>query len=292
MASRSIPTTPTTPTITLSNGVAIPQIGYGVFQTPPEETEHAVREALEVGYRHIDTAQAYRNEEGVGAAVAASGLPREEVFLTTKIWITNSGEERAARSIDDSLRRLGTDYIDLLLIHQPFGDYYGTYRAMEKALEDGRTRAIGVSNFFPDRFVDLAENVEVVPAVNQMETHVFNQQENSRTWYARYGTALEAWGPLAQGRNNIFAHPVLCAIGERHGRTAAQVALRYLLQRDVIIIPKSVHRERMVANLDILDFHLDDADLAAIAALDEGKSLFIDHTDPESVKLLLGYLSS
>ena len=286
MTSRSIPT------ITLNNDVAIPQIGYGVFQTPPQETERAVREALEVGYRHIDTAQAYRNEEGVGAAVAASGLPRKEVFLTTKIWITNSGEERAARSIDDSLRRLGTDYIDLLLIHQPFGDYYGTYRAMEKALENGRTRAIGVSNFFPDRFVDLAENVEVAPAVNQMETHVFNQQENSRTWYARYGTALEAWGPLAQGRNNIFAHPVLCAIGERHGRTAAQVALRYLLQRDVIIIPKSVHRERMVANLALLDFQLDDADLAAIAALDEGKSLFIDHTDPESVKLLLGYLSS
>ena len=286
MTSRSIPT------ITLNNGIAIPQIGYGVFQTPPQETERAVREALEVGYRHIDTAQAYRNEEGVGAAVAASGLPREEVFLTTKIWITNSGEERAARSIDDSLRRLGTDYIDLLLIHQPFGDYYGTYRAMEKALEDGRTRAIGVSNFFPDRFVDLAENVEVPPAVNQMETHVFNQQADNRTWYAKYGTALESWGPLAQGKNNLFAHPVLSGIGEEYSKTAAQVALRYLLQRDVIIIPKSVHRERMVANLDILDFQLDDADLAAIAALDEGKSLFIDHTDPESVKLLLGYLSS
>ena len=286
MTSRSIPT------ITLNNGIAIPQIGYGVFQTPPQETERAVREALEVGYRHIDTAQAYRNEEGVGAAVAASGLPREEVFLTTKIWITSSGEERAARSIDDSLRRLGTDYIDLLLIHQPFGDYYGTYRAMEKALEDGRTRAIGVSNFFPDRFVDLAENVEVPPAVNQMETHVFNQQADNRTWYAKYGTALESWGPLAQGKNNLFAHPVLSGIGEEYSKTAAQVALRYLLQRDVIIIPKSVHRERMVANLDILDFQLDDADLAAIAALDEGKSLFIDHTDPESVKLLLGYLSS
>ena len=280
------------PTVTLNNGVDIPQIGYGVYLTPPEETERAVLEAFEVGYRHVDTAQAYRNEEGVGAAVAASGLPREDVFLTTKIWISNAGDEPAARSIDDSLRRLGTDYIDLLLVHQPFGDYYGTYRAMERALAAGKVRAIGVSNFFPDRFVDLAENVEVAPAVNQMETHVFNQQENSRTWYARYGTALEAWGPLAQGRNNIFAHPVLCAIGERHGRTAAQVALRYLLQRDVIIIPKSVHRERMVANLDILDFHLDDADLAAIAALDEGKSLFIDHTDPESVKLLLGYLSS
>ena len=280
------------PIITLNNGVDIPQIGYGVFLTPPEETERAVLEAFEVGYRHVDTAQAYRNEEGVGAAVAACGLPREDVFVTTKVWFSNAGDERAARSIDGSLRRLRTDYIDLLLVHQPFGDYYGTYRAMEKALEDGRTRAIGVSNFFPDRFVDLAENVEVAPAVNQMETHVFNQQENSRTWYARYGTALEAWGPLAQGRNNIFAHPVLCAIGERHGRTAAQVALRYLLQRDVIIIPKSVHRERMVANLDILDFQLDDADLAAIAALDEGKSLFIDHTDPESVKLLLSYLSN
>ena len=280
------------PIITLNNGVDIPQIGYGVFLTPPEETERAVLEAFEVGYRHVDTAQAYRNEEGVGAAVAACGLPREDVFVTTKVWFSNAGDERAARSIDGSLRRLRTDYIDLLLVHQPFGDYYGTYRAMEKALEDGRTRAIGVSNFFPDRFVDLAENVEVAPAVNQMETHVFNQQENSRTWYARYGTALEAWGPLAQGRNNIFAHPVLCAIGERHGRTAAQVALRYLLQRDVIIIPKSVHRERMVANLDILDFQLDDADLAAIAALDEGKSLFIDHTDPESVKFLLGYLSN
>ena len=280
------------PTITLNNGVDIPQIGYGVFLTPPEETERAVLEAFEVGYRHVDTAQAYRNEEGVGAAVAACGLPREDVFLTTKVWITNAGDERAARSIDGSLRRLGTDYIDLLLVHQPFGDYYGTYRAMEKALAAGKVRAIGVSNFFPDRFVDLAQHVEVPPAVNQMETHVFNQQENSRTWYARYGTALEAWGPLAQGRNNIFAHPVLCAIGERHGRTAAQVALRYLLQRDVIIIPKSVHRERMVANLDILDFQLDDADLASIAALDEGKSLFIDHTDPESVKLLLGYLSN
>ena len=284
--------TDSAPTITLNNGVDIPQIGYGVFQTPPDETERAVLEAFEVGYRHVDTAQAYRNEEGVGAAVAASGLPRENVFLTTKVWISNAGDERAARSIDGSLRRLGTDYIDLLLVHQPFGDYYGTYRAMEKALDAGKVRAIGVSNFFPYRFVDLAQHVEVAPAVNQMETHVFNQQENSRTWYARYGTALEAWGPLAQGRNNIFAHPVLCAIGERHGRTAAQVALRYLLQRDVIIIPKSVHRERMVANLDILDFHLDDADLAAIAALDEGKSLFIDHTDPESVKLLLGYLSS
>ena len=267
MTSRSIPT------ITLNNGIAIPQIGYGVFQTPPQETERAVREALEVGYRHIDTAQAYRNEEGVGAAVAASGLPREEVFLTTKIWITNSGEERAARSIDDSLRRLGTDYIDLLLIHQPFGDYYGTYRAMEKALAAGKVRAIGVSNFFPDRFVDLVQHVEVPPAVNQMETHVFNQQADNRAWYAKYGTALESWGPLAQGRNNIFTHPVLSAVGEKHGKTAAQVALRYLIQLGIIVIPKTVHRERMVTNLDVTDFRLDDADLQAIAALDEGVPL-------------------
>ena len=277
------------PTITVNNGIVIPQIGYGVFQTPPEETERAVLEALEVGYRHIDTAQAYRNEEGVGAAVAASGLPREDVFLTTKIWISNAGDEPAARSIDDSLRRLGTDYIDLLLVHQPFGDYYGTYRAMERALAAGKVRAIGVSNFFPDRFVDLAENVEVPPAVNQMETHVFNQQADNRTWYAKYGTALESWGPLAQGKNNLFAHPVLSGIGEEYSKTAAQVALRYLLQRDVIIIPKSVHRERMASNLDILDFQLDDADMAAITALGEGKSLFIEHTDPRAVEFLLGY---
>ncbi|WP_127843009.1 aldo/keto reductase [Actinomyces wuliandei] len=281
-------TTQTIPDIILNNGVTIPQIGYGVFLTPPEETEQAVRDALEVGYRHIDTAQAYRNEAGVGAAVAASGLPREEVFLTTKVWISNAGEERAARSIEGSLRRLGTDYIDLLLVHQPFGDYYGTYRAMEKALEAGKVRAIGVSNFYPDRFVDLAGNVDVAPAVNQMETHVFNQQVDNRTWYAKYGTALESWGPLAQGRNNIFTHPVLSSIGEKHSKSAAQVALRYLLQRDVIIIPKSVHRERMVSNLDILDFALDEADLETVATLDEGHSLTVDHRDPE----FIGYLAT
>lgn len=267
------------PTITLNNGVDIPQIGYGVFLTPPEETERAVLAAFEVGYRHVDTAQAYRNEEGVGAAVAACGLPREDVFLTTKVWISNAGDERAARSIDGSLRRLGTDYIDLLLVHQPFGDYYGTYRAMEKALAAGKVRAIGVSNFFPDRFVDLVQHVEVPPAVNQMETHVFNQQADNRAWYAKYGTALESWGPLAQGRNNIFTHPVLSAVGEKHGKTAAQVALRYLIQLGIIVIPKTVHRERMVTNLDVTDFRLDDADMHSIAALDEGQGV-VDHYDP------------
>ncbi|WP_167149846.1 aldo/keto reductase [Actinomyces sp. ZJ308] len=276
------------PTITLNNGIDIPQIGYGVFQTPPDETEQAVLEAFEVGYRHVDTAQAYQNEEGVGAAVAASGLPREDVFLTTKVWISNAGDERAARSIDGSLRRLGTDYIDLLLVHQPFGDYYGTYRAMEKALADGKVRAIGVSNFFPDRFVDLARHVEVPPAVNQMETHVFNQQADTRTWYAKFGTALESWGPLAQGRNNIFTHPVLSAVGEKYGKSAAQVALRYLIQLDIIVIPKSVHRERMITNLDVTDFRLDDADMQAIAALDEGRG-FVDLYDPAFQEMLAAH---
>ena len=276
------------PTITLNNGVDIPQIGYGVFLTPPEETERAVLEAFEVGYRHVDTAQAYRNEEGVGAAVAACGLPREDVFLTTKVWLTNAGDERAARSIDGSLRRLGTDYIDLLLVHQPFGDYYGTYRAMEKALAAGKVRAIGVSNFFPDRFVDLAQHVEVPPAVNQMETHVFNQQTDTRTWYTKYGTALESWGPLAQGRNNIFTHPVLTEVGEKYGKTAAQVALRYLIQLDIIVIPKTVHRERMVTNLDVTDFQLDDADMRDIAALDEGQGV-VNHYDPAFQERLASY---
>jgi len=276
------------PTVTLNNGVDIPQIGYGVFLTPPEETERAVLEAFEVGYRHVDTAQAYRNEEGVGAAVAASGLPREDIFLTTKVWISNAGEERAARSIDGSLRRLGTDYIDLLLVHQPFGDYYGTYRAMEKALAAGKVRAIGVSNFFPDRFVDLAQHVEVPPAVNQMETHVFNQQADNRAWYTKHGTALESWGPLAQGRNNIFTHPVLTSVGEKHGKTAAQVALRYLIQLDIIVIPKTVHRERMVTNLDVTDFQLDDADMRAIAALDEGQGV-VNHYDPAFQERLASY---
>ncbi|WP_159626503.1 aldo/keto reductase [Actinomyces sp. zg296] len=275
------PSAPEIPTTTLNNGVAMPVIGYGVFRTPPEETERAVREAIEVGYRSIDTAQAYRNEEGVGAAVAACGIPREDLFLTTKVWFSNAGEDTAARSIDASLRRLGTDYVDLLLVHQPFGDYYGTYRAMETALKAGKARAIGVSNFFPDRFVDLALNVDVAPAVNQMETHVFNQQASSRPWYAKHGTALESWGPLAQGRKGIFTHPVLTAIGQAHGKTAAQVALRYLLQRDVIIIPKSARRDRMVANLDILDFCLAGEEMDAIAALDEATPLTTNHYDPE-----------
>ena len=277
------------PTVTLNNGVVMPQIGFGVYQIPDsDQCERAVRDALEVGYRSLDTAQVYRNEAAVGAAMAASGLPREEIFVTTKVWISNAGEERAAFSIEGSLRRLRSDYIDLLLVHQPFGDYYGTYRAMERALSEGKVRAIGVSNFFPGRFVDLAEHVEIPPAVNQMETHVFNQQKANRPWYSKYGTALESWGPLAEGKNNLFTNETLAAVGAKYGKTAAQVALRYLVQRDIIIIPKSVHRERMEENLDILSFKLNVADMEAIAALDGGVSLFGDHENPEFAAMLSG----
>ncbi|WP_448760265.1 aldo/keto reductase [Actinomyces oricola] len=277
------------PTVTLNNGVVMPQIGFGVYQIPDsDQCERAVRDALEVGYRSLDTAQVYRNEAAVGAAMAASGLPREEIFVTTKVWISNAGEERAASSIEGSLRRLRSDYIDLLLVHQPFGDYYGTYRAMERALSEGKVRAIGVSNFFPGRFVDLAEHVEIPPAVNQMETHVFNQQKANRPWYSKYGTALESWGPLAEGKNNLFTNETLAAVGAKYGKTAAQVALRYLVQRDIIIIPKSVHRERMEENLDILSFKLNVADMEAIAALDGEVSLFGDHENPEFAAMLSG----
>ena len=265
--------------VTLNNGVSMPILGFGVYQVPPEETERAVSQALEAGYRSIDTAAVYNNEEAVGRAIAASGIPRDDLFVTTKLWISDAGEGSARQAFERSMDKLGLETLDLYLVHQPFGDYYGTYRAMEKALAAGKVRAIGVSNFFPDRFVDLAQHVEVPPAVNQMETHVFNQQADNRAWYTKHGTALESWGPLAQGRNNIFTHPVLTAVGEKHGKTAAQVALRYLIQLDIIVIPKTVHRERMVTNLDVTDFQLDDADMRAIAALDEGQGV-VNHYDP------------
>ncbi len=274
--------------ITLSNGVKMPQVGYGVYQVTPEECERCVSDALSVGYRHIDTAQAYFNEEGVGAAIAKSGIPREELFLTTKVWISNAGEEKAAASIDESLRKLGTDYIDLLLIHQPFNDYYGTWRAMEKALEAGKVRAIGVSNFYPDRLADLCEFATVKPMVNQVETHVFNQQIEARKTMDKYSVAHESWGPLAEGKNGIFTHPVLSAIGAKYNKTAAQVALRYLLQLGVTIIPKSTHIERMQQNIELFDFALDTTDMDAIRALDKGKSEIIDHFDPATV----GFLAS
>jgi diketogulonate reductase-like aldo/keto reductase len=276
-------------TIKLNNGVEMPQMGYGVYQVTPEECERCVSDALSVGYRLIDTAQAYNNEEGVGAAVAKSGIARREIFLVSKIWISNYGYEKAKASIDESLRKLCTDYIDLMLLHQPFCDRYGAYRALEEAYKEGKVRAIGVSNFFPDHYIDFAENVSVVPAVNQVETHVFDQQIQAQKYMEEYGTHIMSWGPLAEGRNNFFQNETLAAIGAKHGKTVAQVALRWLIQRGVIIIPKSTHIERMRENFDIFDFELSADDMAQIATLDTGKSLFFDHHDGEVTKMFMGW---
>ncbi len=276
-------------TVTLNNGVVMPQIGYGVYQVSPAECERCVSDALSVGYRMIDTAQAYHNEEGVGAAVKKSGIARDELFLVSKVWISNYGFDKAKVSIDESLHKLGTDYIDLMLLHQPFCDRYGAYRALEAAYKEGKVRAIGVSNFYPDHFIDLASNVEIVPAVNQVETHVFDQQIEAQGYMKEFGTHVMAWAPLAEGRNNFFTNPVLEAIGKKYGKSVAQVALRWLIQRDVIIIPKSVHVERMQQNMDIFDFELSQEDMAAIAALDTRQSLFFDHHAPEVVKMFMGW---
>ena len=276
--------------IILNNGVAMPVLGFGVYQIPDAaECERCVLDAIEVGYRSIDTAQAYRNEEAVGRAAEKSGGPRGELFITTKVWISNGGYEKAKASIEESLNKLRTDYLDLLLIHQPFNDYYGTYRAMEEAYRAGKIRALGVSNFYPARFIDLAEFCEVKPAVNQMETHVFHQQVQIREVMKKYGTRLESWGPFAEGRNGFFDNEVLKAVGAQYGRTAAQVALRFLVQQGIIAIPKSTHRERMVENFNIFDFELSPQDMKAIAALDRGESLFFSHEDPATVEFLINY---
>lgn len=276
-------------TVKLSNGVEMPIEGYGVYQIDPAECERCVSDALKVGYRMIDTAQAYHNEEGVGAAIAKSGIPREELFIVSKVWISNYGYEKAKASIDESLRKLGTDYIDLMLLHQPFCDRYGAYRALEDAYKEGKLRAIGVSNFYPDHLIDLASNVEIPPMVNQVETHVFDQQIEAQKYMKEYGCQIMSWGPLAEGRNNFITNPVLEAIGKKYGKSVAQVALRWLTQRGVIIIPKSVHIERMEQNLNIFDFTLSNEDMAEIAKLDTGKSLFFDHHDPEVVKMFMGW---
>lgn len=270
--------------VTLNNGVQMPKLGFGVFMIPNDETERCVLDAIDVGYRLIDTAQAYGNEEGVGNAIVKCGLPRKELFITTKIWISNNGYEKARASIDESLRRLQSDYIDLMLIHQPFGDYYGTYRAMEEAYQAGKLRAIGVSNFYPDRYIDLTSFNHVKPAVNQIETHVFHQQKSAHEYLVKYGAQHMAWGPFAEGKNGMFTNETLVSIGQRHGKSAAQVALRYLMQSDVVVIPKSSRKERMAENFDIFDFTLDDADRIAIAALDTGSSLFFSHYDPAMVE--------
>lgn len=272
--------------VTLNNGVQMPKLGYGVYQVKNEECELCVLDAISVGYRAIDTAQSYGNEDAVGSAIVKCGVPRDQLFLTTKVWISNEGYEKAKASIDKSLKNLQTDYIDLLLIHQPFGDYYGTYRAMEEAYKAGKLRAIGVSNFYPDRLIDLCQFVEVTPAVNQVETHVFQQQKVAHEYMEKYHVQHESWGPFAEGRKDFFTNPTLVEIGQKYGKSSAQVALRFLLQSDVVVIPKSTHKERMEQNIHVFDFTLSEEDMEAIRKLDEGESLFFSHYDPATVEML------
>lgn len=276
-------------TIKLYNGVQMPQMGYGVYQVSPEECERCVSDALSVGYRMVDTAQAYHNEEGVGKAWRKSGILREDLFLVSKIWISNYGYEKAKASIDESLRKLQTDYIDLMLLHQPFCDRYGAYRALMEAYREGKLRAIGVSNFYPDHLIDLASNVEIKPMVNQVEMHVFDQQVKAQKYMEELDCRIMSWGPLAEGRNNFFTNEMLAGIGQKFGKTIPQVALRWLLQRGAIIIPKSTHKERMVENLNIFDFQLSEDDMAQIQKLDTGKSLFFDHHDGDVTKMFMGW---
>lgn len=272
--------------VTLNNGIKMPMLGYGVYQVDPAECERCVLDAISVGYRSIDTAQAYNNEEGVGNAVEKCGVPRKDLFITTKVWISNAGYEKAKASIEESLKKLKIDYIDLLLIHQPFGDYYGTYRAMEEAYKVGYIKAIGVSNFYPDRLIDLCTFAEITPQVNQVETHVFQQQTEAHKYMGKYGVVHESWGPFAEGRKDFFKNPVIAEIGEKYGKSVAQTALRYLIQSGVVVIPKSVRKERMEQNFNVFDFKLNDEDMAKIAALDEKESAFFSHYDPQTVEFL------
>lgn len=273
--------------VTLNNGVKMPLEGFGVFQVPdPAVCEQAVLDAIATGYRLIDTAAAYMNEQAVGAAIQKCGVPREELFITTKLWVQDASYEGAKQAIETSLRNLGLDYIDLYLIHQPMGDYIGAYRAMEEAYREGKLKAIGVCNFYPNRLADLCETVEVTPAVNQVELHPFFQQENALTLMKEYGVVPEAWGPFAEGNHGIFTHPVLTEIGKQYGKTAAQMALRWNVQRGVVVIPKSIHKNRMEQNIDIWDFQLSEEDMTQIAKLDLGHSEIVDHSDPGFVKML------
>ncbi len=267
----------------------MPILGYGVFQIADlEECERCVLDALEVGYRLLDTAQSYGNESAVGNAIRKSGVPREEIFLTTKLWISEAGYEKAKTSLLESLERLGLDYIDMVLIHQPFGDVYGSYKAMTELYKEGKIKAIGVSNFYPDRLVDFAKHNEVIPAVNQIELHPFHQQPKALEVMAKFGVQPQAWAPFAEGKNDLFTNPVLKAVGDKYGKSNAQVALRYLIQLGVCVLPKTVTKSRMVENKDVFDFELTNEDMEAIKQLDAGKSLFFSHQDPEMVERLVG----
>ncbi|HXH95095.1 MAG TPA: aldo/keto reductase [Thermoanaerobaculia bacterium] len=280
-------TTSHVPTVTLNNGLRMPLLGFGVFQIPnPEECERSVTDALRAGYRLLDTAASYGNEEAVGNAIKRSGVPRDELFVTTKLWLQDAGYDKARRAFDRSMQRLQLDTLDLYLIHQPIGDVYGSWRAMEELYREGRIRAIGVANFHPDRLMDLILHNEIAPAVNQIETHPFHQQIEAQTFLQENGVQMESWGPFAEGKNNIFRNELLRAIGEKHGKSIAQVVLRWLTQRGVVAIPKSVHKERMAENFDIFDFELKPDEMSSIATLDTGTSSFFDHRDPAMVKWL------
>ncbi|MEV8546741.1 aldo/keto reductase [Streptomyces sp. NPDC051572] len=274
-------------TVTLNNGVEMPILGFGVYQIPAEQTEQAVSDALAAGYRLLDTAAAYGNEEAVGRAIKNSGIPREELFVTTKLWVQDApAEENTRRAFETSLTKLGLDHLDLYLMHQPFGDVYGQWRAMEALNREGRVKAIGVANFYPDRLLDLVINNEVKPAVNQIETHPFFQRTADQELMREHGVQLQSWGGFAEGKNDIFTHPVLSEIGAKHGKSVAQVVLRWLTQRGVVAIPKSVRADRMAENFDIFDFELTDDQMAAIATLETGATLFFDHHDPAMVNWL------
>ena len=269
---------------TLYNGVRMPMLGYGVYQVTKDECERCVLDALSVGYRHIDTAQSYFNEEEVGAAIRKSGVPREEIFITSKVWIEHYGYEECRASVLESMRKLGVDYIDLMLLHQPFADYYGAYRALEDLYDEGKLRAIGISNFYPDRMVDIVSFARIKPMVNQIETHPLHQRVEDHKWMEKYGVQHEAWASFGEGKGGLFTNPVLTEIGAKYGKSAAQVMLRWALQRNIVVLPKSTHKERMIQNLDVFDFALTDGDMAAIAELDTKTSAFFSHTDPNMVE--------
>ena len=270
--------------VTLSNGVKMPILGYGVYQVTADECERCVLDALEAGYRSIDTAQSYFNEEQVGSAIRKSGVKREDIFLTTKVWVEHYGYDECRNSIEESLKKLQTDYVDLMLLHQPFADYYGTYRALEDMYDEGKLRAIGISNFYPDRMVDIASFSRIRPMVNQVEVHVLNQQTEAKKWMDKYGVQIEAWAPFGEGRGGLFENETLVNIGKKYGKTSAQVMLRWNIQRGVVVLPKSTHKERMLQNIDVFDFALSDDDMAAIAALRTATSAFFSHYDPNMVE--------
>ena len=270
--------------ITLRNGVRMPILGYGVYQIPQDICERCVLDALQVGYRSLDTAQSYFNEEQVGSAIEKSGIPRKEIFLTTKVWIEHYGYEQAKASVLESMEKLRTDYLDLVLLHQPFADYYGAYRALEDLYEAGKLRAIGISNFYPDRMVDIASFARIRPLVNQIEVHPLHQQAEAKQWLDKYGIQMEAWAPFGEGRGGLFTNPALTQIGAKYGKTAAQVMLRWHIQRGIAVIPKSTHIERMRENLEVFDFALTREDMAAVAALDQRQSAFFSHQDPAMVE--------